>query len=52
MTGKVSDSSMRDSSASPISLDTGMVNREAGKRMRGCGSAIIGSLELYMADDD
>jgi hypothetical protein len=50
-TGKVSDSSMIDSSVSPISLDTGNVNREAGSRMIGCGKARTESLEVAITEN-
>lgn len=43
--GRVSDSSMIDSSDSPISLATGNVDREAGSRMMGCGKARTESFE-------
>lgn len=48
--GSVSDSSMTDSSASPISLDTGNVDLEAGNRMIGCGKATIESLEVVIIE--
>lgn len=47
--GRASDSSIIDSSVSPISLDTGNVDLEAGSRMRGWGKARTGSLEVVIA---
>lgn len=49
--GRVSDSSMIDSSDSPISLDTGNVDREAGSRMMGCGKARTESFEVAITEN-
>lgn len=49
--GSASDSSMSESNISPISFETGMVKRDAGSRMSGCGSARTGNLEVAMRDD-
>ena len=48
--GRVSDSSMIDSSDSPISLATGNVDREAGSRMMGCGKARTGSFDVAITE--
>jgi hypothetical protein len=47
--GSASDSSIIESRASPISFDTGIVNREAGRRIRGWGNANTESFEVAMA---
>lgn len=49
--GSVSDSSMIDSSDSPISLATGNVDREAGSRMKGCGKARTESFEVAIPEN-
>lgn len=46
--GRASDSSMIDSSVSPISLDTGNVDLAAGRRMRGWDKARTESLEVVI----
>jgi hypothetical protein len=49
--GRASDSSISDNKVSPITLETGIVNLEAGRRMRGYGSTRIGSLEVAITDE-
>ena len=49
--GRASDSSISDNRVSPISLETGIVNLEAGRRISGCGSTRTGSLEVAITDE-
>ena len=50
--GRVSDSSIIDSSDSPISLATGNVDREAGSTIMGCGKARTESFEVAIPKNE